>query len=87
MTEELGKAAEGLGACHFLAQHPKPASVLRRVCLALRMLHVFEVILWFSSCLSLCICLGGKEKVKRSSGLSTMWAGTAFLPQTSAFID
>lgn len=64
MREELGKADGGLGTSHFLAQHPKPESVLRRVCPALRMLHVFEVILRFSSCSSPCICLVGKEKVK-----------------------
>lgn len=47
MIEELGKAAEGLGAHPFLVQPSKPAAVLRRVFPALRMLHLFKVILCF----------------------------------------
>lgn len=47
LTEEPGKAAGGLGARPFLAQPSKPAAVLKRVCPALKMLHLFKVILRF----------------------------------------
>jgi len=64
VTEELGKAAEGLGARPFLARPSKPGSVLTRVGSALRMLHLFEGVLLFSSCSSPSICTGGDEKLK-----------------------
>lgn len=79
VTEEPGRAAGGLGARPFLARPSKPASVLGRVRSALRMLHLFEVIVRFSSRSSPRICLGGKEKVTRSGDLSVSWAGTAFV--------
>lgn len=62
MTEELGKAAGGLGAHPFLAQPSKPAAVLRRVCPALKMLRLYKVILCF---LHVCLHASASERKRK----------------------